>query len=487
MCGIAVLFDKSENIEFSERHKIVDKMQRAIMHRGNDNISIRNYKSCMVGFNRLAITEIKNNQPSQSDWIVYLNGEIYNYKDLGFEGSEVDVIAKGLKYYGFSFINRLNGIFVITAIYGNQVFIIRDRYGCKPVYYWHNYKQIVIASEIKAIITHPDYKLRINESAERQWLVFNNILTDETLFDGIYKLDKGTIWHLNTKEKIKFWKWHFNPQRIDIKEATEQTKSLLTKSVNKQYPKEVDCGIFASGGVDSSVLRYLLPDINTYTACFPSYDVDESDMAKLMDNGKGQYINFDHIVCFDETIKALDDLRVGSSWTNYVLYNKAKQNGLKVILDGAGSDELFGGYPWRYKGDNYYDVINRTKKYDEYCIELYKSMHIETIEDRFLFDCNHFLEGVLSVGDKLGMANTIEVRVPFLDNDLVDFCITLPIEFKKNKLILKQAFKGLLPDAILEGKKKGFSSPDWIKGEGNQANKWANESLNKWKQIYAAI
>jgi len=154
-------------------------------------------------------------------------------------------------------------------------------------------------------------------------------------------------------------------------------------------------------------------------------------------------------------------------------------------MDGAGADELFGGYAWRYQAGDYYDVVNRTKIADQYCEKLFKQVHQDSLEARYLFDAEYFLEGVLSVGDKLGMANTIEVRVPFLDNDLVDFALTLPNHLKENKLILKQAFKGLVPDEILKAKKRGFSSPDWFEGTGNQASRWANAAFNKWKEIYA--
>jgi asparagine synthase (glutamine-hydrolysing) len=90
---------------------------------------------------------------------------------------------------------------------------------------------------------------------------------------------------------------------------------------------------------------------------------------------------------------------------------------------------------------------------------------------------------VLTVTDRLSMAHTIEMRVPFLDNDLVDFCLTLPNEYKENKKILKDAFPEL-PKEILEAKKQGFSSPDWFKGNGNKANRWATTALNTWKDIY---
>jgi asparagine synthase (glutamine-hydrolysing) len=488
MCGIAVVFDRGEkwqNIE--RRHTIASNMMTAQLYRGVDYRSVINYQTCTVAFNRLAITEQNKQHPSDMDWVVYLNGEIYNYQSLGYSGSEVEVIAKGLKSEGMAFISKLNGIFAIVAIHDEQVYVIRDRYGCKPIYYWDNGNYIIIASQIKAILTHPEYDFSVNESARRQWLTFNNVLTDETLFTGIYKLNKGTIWHLNTDEETKFWTWQFNPTNIEPVDAAQTVQHLVRQAVNRQTPREVKAGIFASGGVDSSIIRYYLPQLPTYTACFPGYDIDETESAKLMDSGKGNYMAFSKVECLKETINALEDLRVGASWSNYKLYQVAASQGKKVIMDGAGADELFGGYSWRYAADDYYDVVNRTKRADEYCEKLYaEKFPDDSLDARYRFDAEHFLEGVLLVGDKLSMANTIEVRVPFLDNDLVDFALTLPNHLKENKLILKQAFKGLVPDEILKAKKRGFSSPDWFEGTGNQANKWANAAFNQWTEIYAS-
>lgn len=483
MCGIVIsYFKKGSNKQPVEP---VAKMIDALTHRGDDQVTINRYAKCIVGFRRLAITDLNDDQPQGCDWKVYLNGEIYNYKELGFHGSECSVLAQGFQKYGEDFVNQLNGMFFIVAINGDNVFVFRDRYGIKPVYYFENSNVILVASEIKAILQHPEYKFELNESAKSQWFVFNNILTDETLFKHIYKLDKGTWWHLNLDHKVKYWEWNFCPnENMNWDFAKKKAKKLIEQAIRRQIPRDVEFASCLSGGVDSNIIAsQLAENISTFTVGFEGTD-DERELAKQSGRNSSEII-FKDVCGFEKTIFHLEDLRVGASWSNYGLYEFVAACGKKVLFDGAGADELFGGYNWRYSAPDYYAVVNRTGVKSDFCEALFKSVFPDdTIENRFAFDANYFLEGVLLVVDKLSMAHTIEMRVPFLDNDLVDFCLTLPNKFKENKTLLRSAFIDELPLSILEGKKRGFSSPDWIPGEGNQALKWATAAFKEWENIY---
>jgi asparagine synthase (glutamine-hydrolysing) len=221
--------------------------------------------------------------------------------------------------------------------------------------------------------------------------------------------------------------------------------------------------------------------VYTFTAGFTEGN-DERKLAEL--RGKKHYeVVYNQVRDMPETIFHLEDLRVGASWSNYGLYELASKY-VKVLFDGAGADELFGGYSWRYDMTrDYYSIVDRTQQYNQR--EYFKTVYpVDTLENRFKFDADHFLPGVLTVVDKLSMAHTIEVRLPFLDNDLVDFALTLPNKFKRNKNILRDAFKDLLPKQIVYGKKQGFSSPDWFTGPGNQAHKWALAALTEWEKQF---
>lgn len=497
MCGIVLeFFNQLPEPKVSVKDRITS-MLGAISHRGKDETYIRNYTSCAVGFRRLAITDINKSQPQGHPWLVFLNGEIYNYKDLGYKGTECEVISQGLDDYGPQFVKQLNGMFFIVAINGDNVYIFRDRYGIKPVYYFRSRTGIVIASEIKALLQHPDYKFSINENARQQWMVFNNILTDETLFGEIYKFDKGSYWHLNTDTITRYWKWEFTPEKMDYAEACTTIRRLFKKAVERQTPAEVSYGSCLSGGLDSNIINALCGDIYTFTAGFKG-STDERSLAEL--SGKKHYqVVYDQIRDLDKTIYHLEDLRVGASWANYGLYELASKF-VKVCFDGAGGDELFAGYNWRYTAEDYYSVVNRTGIKSKYCEDLFRHIYSltgnDSIENRYAFDANHFLEGVLLVVDKLSMAHTIEIRVPFLDNDLVDFCIKLPNEFKTNKNILRDAFFDMIPMGIATNKKQGFSSPDWFAqkkprkaaesfyNNGNQALRWSISAYEEWESIF---
>lgn len=480
MCGIALTYYKSKHRSTGA----VKSMINVMAHRGYDQVTVDDYDTCTVGFRRLAITDLKADQPQGDKWKVYLNGEIYNYRELGFEGSECSVISQGLEMFGPAFVNALNGMFLIVAIHGEHVYVFRDRYGIKPAYYFETDEVIVIASEAKAIAVHPAYTFAVNESAKRQWLTFNNVFTNETLFNGILKMDKGTYWHLNSGMKVKYWQWNFKPdESMDFDYAVKRVRSLVEQAISRQIPGEVPYCVSLSGGVDSNIIAGMIDGIEGFTATFSGCD-DERNLARL--SGRTLHEReFWKVHELHKTVYHAEDLRVGASWANYGIYELMAVHGKKVCFDGAGADELFGGYSWRYSADDYYSIVNRTGCNDEYCEAVFKEVFpVDTLLNRYKFDADHFLEGVLLIVDKLSMAHTIEVRVPFLDNDLVDFCLTLPARFKENKKVLKAAFADVVHPDILTGKKRGFSSPDWIQGEGNQANKWATAALNEWMNIY---
>ncbi len=479
MCGITLLFDSDSWSGLTTRNDITQRMSNELLHRGMDQISVMNYQTVSVGFNRMAVTEIDSQQPSDQNWIVYLNGEIYNYKELGYKGNEVEVIAKGIEREGFKFINKLNGMFVIVAIHNEDVYVIRDRYGIKPFYYWRHRNKFIGASEIKAIIQHPKYEVNANGRAVKSWLTVCNQFDDQTLFEDIYTIPAGQIAHLNTGKMTQYHRCIFTPEPMDYIEATREVRHLVIQAIERQRYRSDQSAAFVSGGLDSSIIRYVLNDITTITAGYNDID-DERSQAKLMTNGKHIEVAFDQPEAVSETIYHLEDLRVGASWPNYVLYHRLAQMGKRICYDGAGADELFGGYSWRYDLSKHYsDILNRTGTKD------YQHPNLSSIVDRYQFDLDHFLPGILYVADKLSMAHTIEVRVPYLDNDLVDFCLKLPIEFKQDKKILRDAFSDVLPASIVSGQKRGFTSPDWLgAGGNNQADRWARFALSEWLRIF---
>ena len=451
-------------------------MLQNIKHRGTSE-KVRQFNNHVtVGFTHLPITDIGNaNQPYVGKWTVYLNGQIYNYKELG-EGSECEVISNGISNHGFNFIKNLNGMFVILAIKGNDAFLIRDRFGIKPMYIFSGEGYVAFGSEIKAFLALPDFEVNVNEQIKERWFAFNNTFCDETIFEGVTMLHSGSITNLNTLESNLYHQHEFTQSYTGTYEnAVSKVRQLLINSIKRQTPLAVNYGLCLSGGIDSNIIRMNLPECAAFTARFKGCDTERENAEML--NGKQYEILFSDVEHLTETIYHLEDLRVGASWSNYGLYQLASKF-VAVLFDGAGSDELFGGYVWRYDMSKHYvlQVLQRTSLTSEFHFT-------DTIENRRLFDVNNFMQGVLIVCDKLSMAHTIEMRVPFLDNELWDFCTSLPLDWITGKKILKDAFSEL-PEEIKNAPKRGFSSPDWFSGEGRQADKWANAAFNEWKTIF---
>jgi asparagine synthase (glutamine-hydrolysing) len=474
------------------------KMLLSIEHRGKDQSLVDKHSRCVIGYRRLAITSVSWSKPAAHStefpvWHVYLNGEIYNYKQLAAElglqnATENDVLATGFAIHGPEFVRKLNGMFMIVAEFDGSVYLFRDRYGIKPGYMTAFDGGILFASEIKALLDHPSVSAIENTRAVEQWLTFNNVFTADTFFDGIIEFPQAT-WAVirpgsTSVTMHRYWKWEYNTKPIDYKDAVELTRELVMQAIQRQIPDEVPFGCCLSGGLDSNIIMSQLPPCPAFTVGFSGVQ-DERGLAE-----KQAHLNY-HVVYsgveyMRETIEALEDLKVGASWSNYGLCLLASKF-CKVLFDGTGSDELFGGYPWR---DNmeapYYNVVNRTGRQSMEIMALFSVLYpVDTPENRRAFDAEHFMKGVLQVGDRMSMAHTIEMRVPFLDNDLVDFVLSLPMEYLQGKRLLRDAFYGMISAEVLDAPKRGFSSPDWfhIAGE-NQAERWANAALKEWREIF---
>lgn len=476
MCGIAGIFSKEQMPDAI----IAKKMADAIKHRGPDGQTLFSGMNLAVAFNRLAIIDLSengNHPQQQGQWKVWLNGCIYNWRELRSDlkeyqfksNGDTEVIAALIDKHGMQkAVPMLNGMFVIVAHNETtgDTYIARDRYGIKPLYYTEKNGSILFASEIKALLEHTDVSVKVNRSALGQWMRFQNVLSDETLFDGIYKMEKGTVWHLNTKQATKYWQWKFEPKEMSAISAYETTHDLLHNAIERQSQSDTNVAAWCSGGIDSSIIA-AEANVPLFTAGFTEPKFDERKYAEII-SGKYWLQHYSALITrstiynyLKETIYHLEDLRVGPSYTNYALYELTGKFA-RVCLQGTGGDELFGGYTWRYKANNYNDIIDRSKMN----LLNYGSNFSVTVQDdiyrRYEFDAENFLEGVLLVGDKLSMAHGIEDRLPFLDNDLVDFACTIPAELKADKRVLKGAYAHRLPEQITSRNKWGFTSPDSI-------------------------
>jgi asparagine synthase (glutamine-hydrolysing) len=437
------------------------------------------------------------------------------------------------------------------------VLLARDRFGIKPLYYAEIGGQLVFASEQKAILSYASQSFRFDYEALLEYFTFQNIFTNRTFFREIKTFPPGHFARVDLstanegKSNInlsKYWDYQFrepdNP--ADPSEYSEELDRLLRQAVRRQLVSDVELGSYLSGGMDSGTLTALaaqeLPYIKTFTCGFDLSSAsgielafDERAKAEAM-SARFKTEHYEMVLKAGDMERILpkvswhiEEPRVGQSYPNYYAAQLASKF-VKVVISGTGGDELFGGYPWRYYkamvNNNFEEYID---KYYVYWQRLVDNQHIKAIfspvwervkhirtrdifRDVFMkhehnlrtpadyinhslyLEAKTFLHGLLIIEDKLSMAHGLETRVPFLDNDLVDFAMKIPISlklknfteearinendprpknsvyfqrYKDGKLLLRKVMGRYIPPEITEGDKQGFSAPDasWFKGE----------------------
>lgn len=579
MCGIAGVFNL--NGEPVSRNGL-QVMSNKMAHRGPDGEGHFVEENIALAHRRLAILDLspKGAQPMLSkdgNWIIVFNGCVYNFMELRAElqarghefvsSSDTEVIAEGLAAEGAAFFERLNGMFAVGAWNRREktLYISRDRFGVKPLYYWFNGKTFVFASEIKSILAHPQYKTELDYGALNEYFTFQNLFTYRTLFKDIHLLPQANTVRIDAETTSVshqcWWDYDFTKpdENISFEDAKEETERLLKMAVARQMVSDVPIGSYLSGGMDSGSITSIasghIDRLTTFTCGFDLSEVtgveanyDERRDAELMANHfktehYEQVLNAGDLSwSLPKVIYHLEDLRVGMSYPNFYISRLASKF-VKVCLQGTGGDELYGGYPWRYYRvfqaldredffDNYYNFWQRLVPDDErqFLFTDAVKQHVDFTEPRAIFErvftfneklkydtpehhinnslyfeIKTFLPGLLLVGDKLSMANGLEERFPFLDNDLVNFAQKIPVrhklgkleqmkrvdenimgnkykvyrEFDDGKSVLRKAMAGFVPESILNRKKQGFSAPDesWYRGEN--ANYIKELLLNK--------
>lgn len=434
MCGLAAVI----NGTYAE----VKLMGKAIKHRGLTN-SITEIDNLKVSFSYLPITD--QSAPAQpfksGPYYVWMNGYISNYRELcvkfGIQLStncDTEFLAKFFELFDLDLIGQLNGFFSIIAYNekDKRVNAFTDRYGCKQLYKYEQGHTTYIASEVKSLLAISP--LRISERSVKDWEYSLGVMNEHTIYEGVKRV-KG----------IPFIKPLID-NNISYPEAKERLNYLLNQSVLRNKTDLPD-GVFLSGGIDSGILaKRLNPD---YCFSMDYLDKQFSEIENIKLNSGGIHISMicNEKLCNDyleKTSVILDDLKAGSSYTNTALTETASKF-CTILYSGAGSDEIFDGYVHRYN-KSIQNVIKRTsKEYREYP----DTTHRE-------YDWK-FLKAVLVVEDRMSGFYTMETRYPFLDNDVVNFALSLPAEFKKNKRILRD-ISGL-DERVVKSKKRGFSNP----------------------------
>lgn len=563
MCGIAGIYHPSQ--KEVEKESLL-AMVASLKHRGPDGEGSFIKKNIGLGHTRLAIIDLTpaGHQPMMTTdgrFAITYNGEIYNFQELRSElerlgcqfksRTDSEVVLNAYAYWGEKCLNKFNGMFAF-AIWDDkekELFLARDRYGIKPLYYLNQNDTFLFGSEVKALIASKLYQPSLDKSALVEYLTFQNFFSNRNLFKNIHILPAGHYLKYKNNGEMKieqYWDFNFSATLdINEEEATEELYHLLTQAVKRQLVSDVPVGAYLSGGIDSGLINLLAAKQNPYMQSFTiGFDLnsasglelgfDEREQAELISYlAKTEHYQMvlkagDMERCLKKLVWHLEEPRVGQSYPNFYAAQLAGNFG-KVVLSGTGGDEIFAGYPWRYycsgNDDNFQAYIDHYYQYwqrlisntelkaictpiasetkDVWTRDIFESVFSskqkslsqkeDYINHSLYFESKTFLHGLLVMEDKLSMAHGLETRIPFLDNDLVDFAMQLPVTFKLNDLfrrtridenqpgksekfylmtgdgkkVLRKVINKYVPQLISERKKQGFSAPDasWFRGE----------------------
>ncbi len=375
MCGISGIIYKNKNKKDYEVE--IKSMNKLINHRGPDDNGIYVEDSFAFGHTRLSIIDVSDagHQPMSygNRYVITYNGEVYNYLEIKDEllkngykfnnNSDTEVILAAYSYWGEKVVDKLNGMFAF-AIYDleeKKCFIVRDRTGVKPLYYYETDDEFYFFSEPKQIVIPKIIQAKPNDNSIKEYLAFQFVLSDETFFTGIKKLLPGhTIIYSNGTKKLNKY-WSLDKIKVDktisYDEAKKSIKSLVNDAVKLRLRSDVSVGCYLSGGIDSSVVSTIashnLDNVKTYTftsKAFPNQD--ESELAKKTSEHIGSNhheieIEFDKILdLWKKSVYYMDEPELGYSLIPQMKISEAVSKDLKVILGGQGGDELFYGYGW---------------------------------------------------------------------------------------------------------------------------------------------
>jgi asparagine synthase (glutamine-hydrolysing) len=555
MCGIVGILGKDQE----NKDSIVSEMAKIIEHRGPDQDGFFSDDYVGLGMRRLSIIDISHGkQPISSadeNLLIFFNGEIYNYKKLRVElinkgytfktESDTEVILHLYEAYGKSGISKLRGMFAF-CIYdktSHTVFIARDYFGIKPLYYLKSGRNILgFGSEIKTLLAHPKYKKEVNDDAVFNYLRFQYNPLEETFFKNIFTLKPGHCMSVdlstNQFEIHKYWNYEFKTnQNLKEEPAEKKVLDVMRDSVKHHMIADVPVGSFLSGGVDSSIIATLANEIRnkenekrerkeklkTFTVGFKELsegaearetsDMLGTDHTEIIIDKEEYFSVLPKLVWhFDEPVADPSAIAL------YFVAREARKK-VTVVLSGEGADELFGGYniyraPIDAKklsfipsqllnviikilpdiwGKNY--LRRASSKLSDWYIgnasiftkeeqerlwktkcqgpsltpldSVYRQAEESKISDSAtmqLVDINTWMVGdILAKADKMTMANSLELRVPFLDIEVANLSRTLPDDLKwkdgKTKYILRQAFANIIPETARNRRKLGFPTP----------------------------
>ncbi len=550
MCGIAGIFNFDKQ---SVRREQLSAMTNRMIERGPDDDGFYTSGAVGLGFRRLSIIDLEGgHQPlTNEDETLQLvfNGEVYNHIELRDQlisrghrfrtKSDAEVLLHLYEENGIDVLSDLNGMFSFALFdkKRNALFMARDRLGIKPLFYATARNKIVFASDIRAL--RSEIKTELDKNAVLKYIALAYVPGTETMWDGIKKLSPGHYMWVEADGNIKCERyWSVSPSGKwsgSLTEAKAQLDAHLNDAVRLQMRSDVPVGIFLSGGVDSSALvayasKLTQDPLRTYTINFSGKNSEDAKYAQLVAEKYGtnhceiQMDASDIDQAMDDLLGHMDEpISDSAIFPAYLISRAAYKQGVKVLLNGAGGDEIFGGYgrhwpprlgspawvaeslpsvmrtlisavwarfqPHRglrasnpifawvngISGVNlnacqqllrhpamYAEMISAIK--EEYAEITHAKSGLNYTYDRMALDLKTYLPGdVLALTDKATMAASVECRVPLLDHRLVEFAYSLPADINliggKPKGLFREVLTNRLPTELLDRKKEGFNAP----------------------------
>jgi asparagine synthase (glutamine-hydrolysing) len=575
MCGIAGILSTNSQLVFKER---IQSATKCLRHRGPDadTVWINNDQTVALGHLRLSIIDLSKEAAQPMNLIdrytIVHNGELYNYIELreelrqkGYQfrsESDTEVILTAYDLWGPNCLQHFEGMFAF-AIWDEkekQLFAARDRFGEKPFFFYYDEEQLLFASEIKSI-----WSMGVTKEVNRPMLY--NFLSigyttnpsdpSETFYENIYKLPAASfITYAPATHRVqveKYWQVYPETQKISEYDAIDQFRELFSQSIHRRLRSDVNIGTSLSGGVDSSSLvAFCHKEVSDhythkcFTASFENFDKDELKYANLVAKqfGLEHYvttITANEAATLMHQIMHHQEEPIGSAspLAQYKVFQLAKQNGVTVLLDGQGADEVVAGYHKYFKW--YWQELYREKKlkkskefkaakdlgitepfglkqrlaalFPEFAAgmlqtrkakrafqhpDLYKDYASSNKQNSYYATPSSFnlngalyyntfvngLEELLRFADRNSMAHGVEVRLPFLSHPLVEFLFSLPPDLKIHngwtKWLLRKSVEDILPSQIVWRKDKiGFEPPQrqWMQKASVQ------EAIHEGKKI----
>lgn len=547
MCGFVGFTGHVENDE-----RVLKAMMDRIIHRGPDMGGTHIKDGVALGFRRLSIldlTEAGAQPMGNEDGSVFVvfNGEIYNFQELRAEleaaghtfhcDADTEVLVHGYEEWGEGLVDRLRGMygFVVHDMRSGKLFGARDIFGIKPFYYYQTADgDLLFGSEIKSFLEHPGFEKAVNKKALRPYLTMQFPATNETFFDGVYKLPAAHCFTFDIAsgrmDVRRYWDADFSDDDSKtFDEYVEECDRVVHESVAAHRIADVKVGSFLSGGVDSSYIAACLMPDKTFSVGFDYKDFNETNYAKELSDKLG-IENYRKVVTADEFFEVLPQIQYHmdepqsnlSSVPLWFLAQLAAEQ-VTVVLSGEGADELFAGYAYYedvpslarfkrvvprgirralgrfvadkpyFKGRNFLlkaaempekwftgqAFVYRPDEIDdivrpeyaggpdafELCAPVYDRVQdFCDLSKRQYLDMNMWLPGdILLKADKMCMAHSLELRVPFLDKKVMEFAQHIPARFRVNengnKQVVRHAANRVLPDEWATRPKKGFPVP----------------------------